>query len=254
MRPLPTSPESLPTPRSEKPELAAGRVLELGASNANQRRTSCPTQRAYPWLLAVSTLMAGVFCFLYINKPVIVTDANGGILPILSADIQSPNSANKPLITSSDSAATGDEAFSNSKAPRVRASEPQNLSGPGSSFEETNLRIQHVLGAQSIEGEDLGRVILDVPVLYQSGAIRWTQEDVTKARSLLERIGSYQEKSRSLREEAVTLISEWDELIVSSIPETVLRADSPTLPENQGIGAAEEATLNTTDSIEIETP
>lgn len=254
MRPLPTSPESLPAPRSEKPELAAGRLLELGASNANQRRTTCPTQRAYPWLLAVSTLMAGVFCFLYINKPVIVTDANGGILPTHSSDLRSPTPANKSLIAPSDAAKTGNPAGANDQAPGVRASEPQNLSGKGSSFEETNLRIQHVLGAQSVEGDDLGRVILDVPVLYQSGAIRWTQEDVTQARSLLDRIGSYQEKSRSLREEAVTLISEWDELIVSSIPEKALRADSPTLPENQGIGAAQEATLKTTESIEIETP
>lgn len=254
MRPLPTSPESQPSPRSEKPDQAAGRVLELGASNANQRRTSCPTQRAYPWLLGVSTLMAGAFCLLYINKPVIITDGDGGIAPALSAELPGNLQLKESLLADSKSEKSPENDIPVDQAPRVRASEPQNLSGKGNAFEETNLRIQHVLGAQSTEGDDLGRVILDVPVLYQSGAIRWTQEDVTKARSLLTRIGSYQEKSRALREEAVTLISEWDDLIVSSIPEKALRADSPTLPENQGIGAAQNATLNTTESIEIETP
>ncbi|MGB6221989.1 hypothetical protein [Haloferula sp.] len=244
MRPLPTSPASQPAPQAEKPVLTR-RALELGATSTNQRRTSCPTQRAYPWLLGVSTLMAGAFCFLYINKPVIVTESSQQLSPALAA---SPIESLKPA----DSDLTSPD--SDRKSPRIRASEPQNLQGNGSAFEETNLRIQHVLGAQSTEGDDLGRVILDVPVLYQSGAVRWTQDDVAKARSLLTRIGSYQEKSRSLREEAVTLISEWDELVVSSIPESALRADSPTLPENQGIGASREATLNTTNSIEIETP
>ena len=252
MRPLPTSPESLPEPRSTKAEPAAGRVLELGASNANQRRTSCPTQRAYPWLLGVSTVMAGIFCYLYINKPVIVAEASSGQSPTLAA---SPLEKISPQSTSSnDRDSEAGPSVTGTPSPEIRPSEPQNLTGNGSAFEETNLRIQHVLGAQSTEGEDLGRVILDVPVLYQSGAIRWTQDDVEKARSLLSRIGSYQEKSRMLRDEAVTLISEWDELVVSSIPERTLRADSPTLPENQGMGAAEGATFNTTESIEIETP
>ncbi|MEM9237951.1 MAG: hypothetical protein AAGB14_14350, partial [Verrucomicrobiota bacterium] len=149
---------------------------------------------------------------------------------------------------------SSEESYSPEDSAKPSAAEPQHLAGNGNAFEETNLRIQHVLGAQSQQGDDLGRVILDVPVLYQSGAIRWTEDDVSKARSLLSRIGSYQEKSRALREEAVQLISEWDQLIVDSIPDEALRADSRTLPENQGIGAADNAHLNTTDSIEIEKP
>ncbi|MEP4078724.1 hypothetical protein [Haloferula sp.] len=252
MRPLPTSPESLPTESPEEELVPTGRVLDLGASNSNQRRAICPTQRSYPWLLGISTIMAGAFCFLYINKPVIVTESAIEISPTLAASPAAMPKAERKKASKSESPMSN--TLPGDHGPRVRATEPRNLSSNGSNFEETNLRIQHILGAQSTEGDDLGRVILDVPVLYQSGAVRWTQEDVTKARSLLTRIGSYQERSRALREEAVTLISEWDDLIVTSIPEGALRADSPTLPENQGIGAAQEALLNTTESIEIENP
>lgn len=254
MRPLPTSPELLPTVGPQKAATADDRVLRLSPPSANQRRSSCPTQSAYPWLLVVSTLMAGVFCFLYISKPVIVTESALETATALSASpVPVPAQEIGPNIRPAAEPALAD-VLPGDRSEKPHTTEPAALRGQGDAFEETNLRIQHVLGAETTWGDDLGRIVLDVPVLYQSGQVRWTQEDVSKARALLSRIGSYQERSRELREEAVQLISEWDQLVVSSIPETALRADSPTLPENQGMGVAEEAKLNTTDSIEIETP
>lgn len=255
MRPLPTSPEKPPAAVvPPTPVAAEGHVLQLKPKTSNNRRTSCPTQRAYPWLLVTSTVMAGVFCFLYLNKPVVVTSASGEAdAPFLSAAPDISEKIPKAMASKKATAALSD-SLPGDEAAKPRTTEPQNLAGDGNPFEETNLRIQHVIGAQSPQEDDLGRVILDVPVLYQSGTVRWTQDDVEKARSLLTRIGSYQEKSRALREEAIHLISEWDQLIVESIPDEALRADSRTLPENQGIGAADHAQLKTTESIEIEKP
>lgn len=241
MRPLPTNPENLPPART--PTGAVPTTLELGPTQgSNQRRPSCPTQRAYPWLLGISTLLAAAFCYLYISKPVIggtpADSGSPGPKPALAADPKLPAAkAPDPGETPSRPAVVSPEALT------AAANDP---------FEETNLRIQHILGASGPGGEDLGRITLDVPVLYESGVVRWTEADVSAARSLLARIHDHRQRSRELRDEAVGLIAEWDQLIIGSIPEPALRADSPTLPENQGPGTADEAPLKSTEAIEIE--
>lgn len=248
MQPLPTNPEKLSPAPARRSGGAVPTTLELGPTGAgsnNQRRGSCPTQRAYPWLLGISTLLAGAFCYLYITKPVIGTDPapapSAPAAPALAATPEKSGPATEidgiPDEAPSRPAAVAPEALAESRE---------------NPYEETNLRIQHILGATGPADEDLGRITLDVPVLYQSGVVRWSEGDVAKARSLLGRIHDYRQRSRALRDEAVSLISEWDELIIDSIPDSSLRADSPTVPENQGAGSAEHAPLNSTEAIEIE--
>jgi hypothetical protein len=99
-------------------------------------------------------------------------------------------------------------------------------------FEETNLRVQHILTAEA-PGGHLDRIDIDVPVLYQSRSLRWSTEEVAEARELLARLMDYQEKSRQLRSEGVALLDSWNHLIGNSIPAAQLRADSPSLPENE---------------------
>lgn len=255
MRPLPTNNEPLPPAQSlPARRRTAEQTLELGmsAAPANQRRNSCGSQRAYPWLLVTATLLAGAFCFLYINKPVIV--AHEGLAPGAPAKPGAAAADTAGLLASGS--LPGDEATAgpDGAADRPVVAEPRELknASEASSFEETNLRIQHVLGAQGPNGEDLGRVVLEVPVLYPSRTLRWTTDDVERARSLLTRIGNYQERSRALRSEAVELLTEWDQLVSSSIPAESLRADSPSLPENQGVGAAVDAPLDSAQTIRIE--
>ncbi len=258
MRPLPTNNEPLPPAQSlPARRRTAEQTLELGmsAAPANQRRNSCGSQRAYPWLLVTATLLAGAFCFLYINKPVIV--AHEGLAPGVPAGPGSAAAETSGLIAADrlpGDDATAGLAATDGAADRPVAAEPRELknAGEASTFEETNLRIQHVLGAQGPNGEDLGRVVLEVPVLYPSRTLRWTTDDVERARSLLTRIGNYQERSRALRSEAVELLTEWDQLVSSSIPAESLRADSPSLPENQGVGAAVDAPLDSAQTIRIE--
>jgi hypothetical protein len=241
MRPLPTSPSD--SPDSRPPEPAPGdsaHTLDLNPAPktaANQRRNRCTLQRAYPWALLASTAMAGVFCFLYLTKPVIeIGTAEPTVAAAESGKIEKPEPP---------------AAEPESKAPETV--EPRDLRTAGTeAFEDTNLRIQHVLGATGPDGEDLGRITLNVPVLYESAQIRWTRDDLATARSLLARISRHQQKSRRLREEAVDLVSEWDALMIRSVPDSALRADSPTLPENQGIGSASAAALSSTEAIEID--
>lgn len=226
---------------SKAVELPATLDLGPGSGSPNQRRGGA-AQQAYPWLLGIATLLAGVFCYLYITKPVIGTTA----VPAAEAGAE-------PTIPEPAATTPVEPVATTPAKPSVVS--PTDLAEPAPDpFEETNLRIQHILAATGPDGEDLGRLTLEVPVLYESGNIRWTESDVAQARALLARIHDYQNRARDLRNEAVTLISEWDRMMVSSIPEAALRADSPTLPENQGPGTAQDAPLKSTEAIELDSP
>jgi hypothetical protein len=122
-----------------------------------------------------------------------------------------------------------------------------------SAFEETNLKIQHILTAETPAGQ-LARIDVEVPVLYQSRNLRWTPEDVAEARQLLARLTDYQDKSQQLRASATNLLDAWNRLISRSLPASELRADSPSLPSNQkdAANAPLSSGLITTESIQIQ--
>ena len=123
----------------------------------------------------------------------------------------------------------------------------------GTPFEQTNLRIQHILTAEA-PGGHRAKIDIDVPVLYQSRNLRWTTTEVATARDLLIRLANYQERTRILRSEGVELLDSWNQLIEQSIPAADLRADSPTLPTNQQDAAdsPRPALLDTAESIKIQ--
>ena len=229
-------------------------------SSSNRRASSgCAAQRAYPWLLFFSTAVAALFCLLYINKPVIVP-APAMIAPLPAAQASAAPAAtdgapsdapSRPDLMPSASALPGETPVD----PRPLPADPRSaVPAPPSvsAFEETNLRVQHVLTAEAPGGQ-LDRIVLDVPVLYQSRNLRWTAEQVAEARGLLIRLMDYQEKSRELRAEGVGLLDAWNRLIEQSLPTTELRADSPSLPANQqdAADAPRPSGLISTDAIQI---
>jgi len=105
-----------------------------------------------------------------------------------------------------------------------------------------------VLKAQGPTGEDLGKIMLEVPVLYRSRALRWTPEEIARARNLMTRIGHYQEAAQIVRNEGSKLLGEWNALVGESIPAPVLRADSPSLTGAQAPAGEQ---LDSTQAIEI---
>jgi len=253
MRPLPTSTQIAPV-------VSTPQTLELGPLNGspssapNRRSPAATTQRAYPWLLVTSTLLSAGFFALYLSKPVIaagVSPAIGGNTAHAPDPPPPPGPAPAKALDSllpSTSALPGD---GNSKP---QTADPRRLgsvaSGSAATYEETNLRVQHVLNARGPTGEDLGKVTLEVPVLYSSRSLRWTPEEIARARELMLRIGDYQEKSRALREEGRMLMEQWSGLVGDSIPAEVLRADSPTLTRATQVTPA--AGLDSSEAIEIQ--
>ncbi len=253
---MPSLPTVLATPTSE-------------FSKANRRTSTCPVQRAYPWLLSASTAVAALFCLLYITKPVIVPPIAGSSSSAQPVTIQPSTQTGSPILASGPLNALpqpglmpqadrlpGETTAQQAAAIKPTPADPRTAL-PGavaaSAFEETNLRIQHILTAEA-PGGHMNRIDIDVPVLYQSRNLRWTLAETEEARNLLVRLMDYQEKSQMLRSEGVELLETWNRLIGNSIPAGELRADSPTLPANQmdAADAPKPAGLITTESIQIQ--
>jgi hypothetical protein len=237
MKPLPVqNPNLIQAPDS----------VAVDYSKSNRRATACQTQRIYPWLLFTSTAIAAMFCLMYITKPVI--QASQSPIPAYTPPPltpQIPAAANVALMPAKHQLpgekTTKDTTPGLSSAPAVAA------------FEQTNLRIQHILTAEA-PGGHLAKIDIDVPVLYRSRNLRWTAAEVADARALLARLADYQEKSRTLRVEGAELLDSWNQLVERSIPASDLRADSPTLPTNQqdAADAPRPPGLNTTELIRIQ--
>jgi len=235
-------------------------------SSANRRVATCGAQKLYPVLLCASTVVAGAFCLLYITKPVILAASNPTAIPPISKNY--PLISESPQTTGTTAEATSPTLLpsphrlpgeSHSESAEVPPAAPDARSLPSrttlskNDFEETNLRIQHILTAES-PGGSLARIDIEVPVLYQSRNLRWTAEEVDQARALLARLQDYQEKSSLLRSEGAGLLTAWNHLIERSIPSSDLRADSPTLPVNQQDAAdsPRSGSFSTSDSIKIQ--
>ncbi len=239
MKPLPAQKiAGTRTPQEDMPSLPTGLSAASGSfSKTNRRTASSPVQRAYPWLLMASTIMAGTFCLLYITKPVIVAAGNKETTAAKPETRSAP--ASNPANTKSVSLLPDKDRLpgdsNNPAATNTSPANPRRSILPPShatNFEETNLRIQHILTAEA-PGGHVDRIDLEVPVLYQSRSLRWTPDEVAQARDLLARLMDYQEKSQSMRAEGMQLLDAWNRLIGNSLPAHDLRADSPSLPANQ---------------------
>lgn len=223
-------------------------------STSNRRAIPCPVQWAYPWLLLVSTSLAGLFCLMYITKPVMLASSSAKALtaypdkPTIT-NVDEPKSAAAPAAPNLMPSANRLPGESQKAAARPVLPHP----AADRSFEETNLRVQHILTAETPDGL-IARIDIDVPVIYQSRNLRWTAAEVAEARALLIRLANYQEKSQMLRAEGVDLRASWNRLVGSSIPVGDLRADSPTLLTNQQDAAAtpRQAGMNSMESIQIQ--
>lgn len=253
MKPLPAQNPSISKANdSAMPSIPSTLNTPAGPySTANRRVSNCSVQRIYPLLLFTSTAIAALFCLMYITKPVIMasqsplpSDAENPLFPKLVAAVTA-SAKPAPLMPDQDRL-PGEKGAIHPVPMRASAS-------PVAAFEQTNLRIQHILTAEA-PGGHLAKIDLDVPVLYQSRNIRWTAAEVAEARELLVRLADYQEKSRNLRAEGSVLLDSWNHLIERSIPAGALRADSPTLPTNQQDAAdsPRPAGLNTNESIKIQ--
>lgn len=256
MKPQPFNTPPASNSTIDESGLSASSVLPVShASKPNSKRLAAEQPGhtlAYPWLLLVSTTMAAVFCFMYITKPINTLAPTLTVRPT-SETLQAPPPVQedpaKPTSLLPDPERLPGDKTASTKPDSTSSPAPR----PTPAFEETNLQIQHVLSAEA-PGGDLSRIVINVPVLYQSRNLGWTAADIAESRKLLSQLSAYQEKVRALREESTTLLAAWNRLVDSSIPDTVLRADSPSLTANQGVAESDskKSGLDSAESIQIQ--
>jgi len=216
------------------------------------------SNKAYPWLLGISVCFSAALCYMYVTKPVIVSPSPGTEVShnderaeASSIQATEKRSAGKTASKSakvallpSDSGLPGMKPISGagaataqSKHSGVRgASKPIDprllaAAGDGSGWETTNSRVQHILSADNGNGE-LTKIVMNVPVLYQTRTMRWTPTDVERARDVLTRLMVYENNLSKLKQEGRALLTDWNRLLEKSVPTSALRADSPSLPYN----------------------
>lgn len=263
MNPIPAGSHS-PSPPDDRPSSPFTNTLppppQVVYTNG-PRRLQHPAPAVYPLLLLASTALAGAFCYLYISKPITLSPVPATV-PVAVAHPQPPAAIARPTPVAKPAGLVPNaDQLPGDRLSPPPAAHPGPISprraipsgSPTTAFEETNLRIQHILTAETPAG-DLSRIVLDVPVLYQTGTLAWTQTEVAEARELLKRLNNYQEQSRLLRDEGNRLLTSWNRLVGRTTPALVLRADSPALPGNQQAGDAtpQPATLDTSESIQLQ--
>lgn len=258
--PAPSAAEESPPPHDATPASAA-ELLKSPAgrpSHSNRRSLQSSVQQAYPWLLALSTAVAVLFALLYINKDYVVIQ--DGVAET-QADSTQPDSSTGPVAKGGSKVSLlpdrrslpGEKPGATEKPETAIPNQIEGTAPLHARYEETNMRVQHILNATT-EGGHVSRIDLEVPVLYQSRQLRWTPAEVDRAREILVQLMDYQDKSRQLRSQGEGLLHAWNELVGRSIPASRLRADSPSLPQNQNDVTAVGGALDTTtrDAIEIQ--
>ena len=236
----------------------------VSANKPDTTKAEAPKQsNAYAWLLVASTCLSVALCWMYLTKPVIKvvglsTDSSGlegdidSVINDVLTDTDSskasanvvdhmslrPNGASKGLLPSDDGLpGIANQLSAPTIIPTGRSSaKADHLAFSG--WEKTNHKVQHVLQADSGNGV-VEKILVEVPVFYQSRTMGWSQADISAARGLLQRLMVYEGNIHALKQEGEKMLLEWNELLAKTVPSGSLRADSPSLPYNHSILATE---------------
>lgn len=190
----------------------------------------------YKYLLIFSTLCAVFFCWLYVTKPTnVVQSTNSSEQKDESVDASTLTSSEGTSETSEDSSfdsldsnsLPGDADTSSYKSIPI-AQTPATESNEG--FEETNDTIQHILTAQNSTSSE--RIIIEVPVIYQTRGLRLDPEKAKEAQRVLRALKIYQSQLNKLHQDGLNIQKAWNNLLIASQPIDALRADSPSLPKS----------------------
>lgn len=208
--------------------LSAANGVELSDSvslQSEKNEQANSLEKLYPGLLVASLLLAASFCFLYLTKPVVEISAiNSSKEPVVA--IESETTKSEQLLPWPDEEPLLPSPVESS----VLRSSPASLAEQVGN-ESTHLKMQQVL---LVEGPEQLREKIEVEqkVGYPTRLLRWDQETIRRARLLKQEIARHLNDVRIVKENGKHLMTEWESLVLESMPTEVLRADSPSLPRN----------------------
>lgn len=272
LEPIPT--EQMATASVPPPSRARVSERKPPAVSAQSAHQPGQLHKAYPWLLGTSLCMSALLCWLYVSKPVI---APAAVAPSVQTSPAEEAETSNPVVVKpaaadgkikslapSETRLPGEQAEPTAAPPeapvaaaplKVAPGKLAALRGNGSAeglgWESTNLKVQHILSADSGGGE-LEKIILNVPVRYQTRTMRWTTADIEKARNVLARLMIYERDLNALRQQGEGILNDWNSLLENTVPSSVLRADSPSLPYNHGNGASQTDLPDSTEVIKVD--
>ncbi|MEM9079748.1 MAG: hypothetical protein AAGC74_03545 [Verrucomicrobiota bacterium] len=183
----------------------------------------------YPLLLGLSTILTGVFLWMYVTKPVVVrqmpesSQEEAGAMVMVKQDVNESSVADLQPWPEEDR--LPGELSGAAELARVAPVLSQSM------LEPTQLRMQHIFLVDSGESPH-ERVELEVPVYYESRTLAWTPERIQEARLLAGEMAAYLEAVRQVREQGESLAARWELLVSESMPLEVLPPDSPSRSEN----------------------
>lgn len=182
---------------------------EGGGSVSDVQESSDYLQQLYPILLAGSVLLAGLFCFLYITKPVVVKAAST-LEPAQSEVLDEQQLTDRLMPWPDAEPVLQAEDFLMPLDSSIDGGEER----PG--FEKTNLKMQQVFLIEG-EGFDKEKLVVEHDVAYSSRLLRWDAEKVRKARLLKQEMVRHLNDVRIVRENGDYLMNEWESLDRKSV-------------------------------------
>ncbi len=281
LEPIPTEQIVIVKQKPPSGELRAGNTRQLGGITGmgsgypaaeDKRAEGGQLEKAYPWLLGASTCLCALLCWMYVTKPVIIQETEDSTVGYVAPQVASQEPKNVSEKKSTKPPADADLAPSDSQLPSSTnkpvaslKSTPEKIDprmltkaqrdaaerGVAAGWERTNLKVQHILSADAGSGEH-EKIVINVPVLYETRSMRWTPEQIEKAREVLGRLMLYERSLSNLRKEGTEILADWNQIIKDTVPAESLRADSPSLPYNHGQGVDPVALPGSATAIQVE--
>lgn len=204
--PLPIAVQGRPLPQPEK---------EKGEAKS--------LTRFYPPLLLCSTMLTGVFLFLYLSKPVIVegpSENSEAEAMLERSSMAAPVAAIEPLMEREElSPFPGVEDLTSNQLPGFEVA-PAAVE-MDSSLQQTILGVEQIVKVESLNGE-LEKFTVSLPVLYPEDMLSWSEESVAEAQLLASDIEMHIARVREIQEDSIRLLENWNQIVAKSTPTSVL--------------------------------
>lgn len=227
---------------------------EIARTMSEIRRRPDPSGVSVPmlFLLGSSAMLAAVFALLWSNTLTDLAQARESDAAARKelADIKSARQQSASPAPARTPEPAAQPVPQNNLSPLARGTLTpyRNLNLP-KGFEPSNLNMQHAVAVEISPGK-FQKVLLDMPVLIKSGQIRWSTQQIERAKQLSSEIAAWRDKSGELQAEGQDLLRSWDELVLESLPLQFIQPDSSSLPTNRKLTSGDDLVKAAQDPVE----
>ncbi len=177
--------------------------------------------RFYPPLLLFSTLLTGLFLYLYVSKPVVVQE-------VVNETIIQPSELEKEQVAPVEelSPFPVEDLMPGDHLPSiVERLEPVRKDDGADQLIPTRLGVEQVFELQGLNDE-MEEYVISLPVMYPENLLAWNEESLLLATELVGEIEQHLHQVKDLQSNGVKLLERWNRLATDASPESVLLEQS----------------------------